>query len=145
MADTRVVVADDDPSMAAVLRDLVGSTPGLRCLAVCHRGEDVLEVLARQEVDVLVTDLRMPAGGPGLVEAAVCTQPTTRVLVLTAADRGVQVEHVLGAGASAVISKTRVNDLADAIRRVAAGEVLLAVPGATELVRRIVTGMARPA
>lgn len=134
-ARTRVIVADDDPMMAEVLSELVASTAGWRCVAVCADGHEVLAALDAHPTDVLVTDLRMPGGGADLVRTVVTRHPSVRVLVLTAADRAAVAEQVISAGASAIVSKSRTADLADAIQRCADGQVVIAVPGAVELVR----------
>ncbi len=80
---TRVLVVDDDPSMANLLEE------GLRRrgfeVVGCNSGEDALSRLSQASFDVLVTDLRM-RGMDGL---ALCTRAVERdadlpVIVLTA-------------------------------------------------------------
>jgi two-component system response regulator HydG len=80
---TRVLVVDDDPSMANLLEE------GLRRrgfeVAGCNSGEEALSRLSQASCDVLVTDLRM-RGMDGL---ALCTRvverdPDLPVIVLTA-------------------------------------------------------------
>ena len=77
--------------------------------------------------DVVVTDLRMPGLGGIDVAAHLCGgEPPTVVLVLTAFDEDPDVQAALRAGASGYLLKEAApRDLAEAVRRVAAGDTWL--------------------
>ena len=79
------VVVDDEPDFARGLaRLLAGRFPDIRVAAV-HSGREALAVLAKREVHLLITDLRMPEmSGMQLLESVIARHPDLSVVVLTA-------------------------------------------------------------
>jgi CheY-like chemotaxis protein len=59
----RVVVADDDPTIRKLLRDLLGQAGYAPTL--CPNGQAALDAIRDREADLLITDLEMP-GKSGL-------------------------------------------------------------------------------
>ncbi|MBX3216231.1 MAG: sigma-54-dependent Fis family transcriptional regulator [Labilithrix sp.] len=82
-ADCRVLVADDDPAMASMLSDgLVELGYGVECAT---SGADATRLVRDADVDVLVTDLRMPdVDGLELLALSKRVAPERPVLVMTA-------------------------------------------------------------
>ena len=88
---TRALIAEDEPLMAERLRRLLAETwPDLDVVCVAQSGEEALEFLARESVDVLFLDIRMP-GRSGL-EVAALALPGPQVVFTTAYD-----EHAIAA------------------------------------------------
>lgn len=130
----RVLLADDHAVLRAGLKALLSLEPEMEVVGEAGTGEEAIERTRALRPDVVVMDLAMP--GLGGLEAtrqiAELDQPT-RVLVLTSHAEEEYLLPVLGAGGSGYVQKTRADeDLINAIRVVAHGEVFL-YPSATKL------------
>ena len=140
---TSLVIVDDQGMVRAGFRSLLAAEPDLEVVGEAADGEEAVEVVTRLRPDVTLMDIRMPrldgiAATRLLVEARV----PTRVLVLTTFDLDEYVFEALRAGASGFLLKDApAEELAAAIRVVAAGESLLA-PGVT---RRVIDAFVRRA
>ena len=133
---TSVVVVDDQGMVRAGFRSLLSTEPGLEVVGEAANGEEAVEVVTRLLPDVTLMDIRMPvldgiAATRRLLEAGVAT----RVIVLTTFDLDEYVFEALRAGASGFLLKDApAEELADAIRVVAAGDSLLA----PQVTRRVI-------
>ncbi|MFI5170694.1 MAG: sigma-54-dependent transcriptional regulator, partial [Vicinamibacterales bacterium] len=79
----RLLVVDDEPAQLEILR-LVLSSEGYE-VVVASSGRAALAALARQSVDVVLTDLRMAnLSGIALLEEIMRAQPGTCVVLMTA-------------------------------------------------------------
>ncbi len=56
----RTLVVDDDVRVADVLRAYTEKIPGFEVVAVAHRGLEALEVLEREEIDLVLLDFYLP-------------------------------------------------------------------------------------
>jgi EAL domain-containing protein (putative c-di-GMP-specific phosphodiesterase class I)/CheY-like chemotaxis protein len=105
-APIRVLVADDDPEMRAVLADVIGTAPSLKLVGLA---EDALEAiaLARKEVpDVVLLDVKMPGGGGRRAAQEIhLLAPATAIIALTAHEDETSVREMLAAGAASYLVK----------------------------------------
>jgi DNA-binding NarL/FixJ family response regulator len=125
---TRVVIADDQAMVRQGLR-LILELHGLEVVAEAGDGAEAVLAAAEHRPDVVLMDLRMP--GTDGVEATrqVVAQGTAAVLALTTFDLDQYVADALRAGAAGFLLKDVTADgLVDAVRRVAAGEPVVAAP-----------------
>lgn len=122
----RLALADDQ---ALVLRGLSGLLKelGFELSLESDDAEKLLAALPQRPVDVIVSDIRMPGmGGIGLVQTLREQNNATPVILLTTFDDSALMLAALQAGAQGFLLKDAApEDLADAIKRVAAGETLL--------------------
>lgn len=146
---TRLVVVDDQGMVRAGFRSLLDAEPDLDVVGEAGNGQEALDVVSRLLPDVTLMDIRMPVlDGLAALRAIVAAGAPTRVLVLTTFALDEYVFEALRSGASGFLLKDApADELAAAIRVVAAGDSLLA-PGITRqvidaFVRRGV-GVARP-
>ena len=120
----RVVLVDDH----AMFRSGVRAELGARVEVVGEAGTvaDAVEVIRRTRPDVVLLDVHMPEGGGAAVLATVrSVAPDTRFLALSVSDAAEDVIEIIRAGASGYVTKTiSAGDLADAIDRVAGGDVV---------------------
>jgi DNA-binding NarL/FixJ family response regulator len=136
-----VLLADDEPLVRAGLRALL-EQQGLTVTGEAADGGEVLPEVRRNAPDVVLMDVRMP-GTDGIeatrqLVAALAEPP--KVLVVTTFGNDDYVHEALLAGASGfLLKRARKEEIAHAVRTVAAGESLLF----PEAIRRLVT--ARPA
>jgi len=98
-----VLIVEDDGEMRSLLCDEFGSE-GYQ-LREAKDGDEALKVAQQSEVDLILTDLRMPAGGAEYIVRLHALAPHCPIIVMTAfGDAGLRAE-VLRAGASAYFDK----------------------------------------
>jgi DNA-binding NarL/FixJ family response regulator len=140
---TSLVIADDQGMVRAGFRSLLDAEPDLEVVGEAANGEEALAVVRRLRPDVTLMDIRMPVlDGLAATRRIVEDGVPTKVLVLTTFDLDEYVFEALRAGASGFLLKDApAEELASAIRVVAAGDSLLA-PGVT---RRVIDAFVRRA
>ncbi len=139
----RVVIVDDQGMVRAGFTSLLAAEPDIEVVGDAADGEAAVELVSRLQPDVTLMDIRMPVlDGIAATRRLVEAQVPTKVLVLTTFDLDEYVFEALRAGASGFLLKDApAEELASAIRVVAAGESLLA-PVVT---RRVIDAFVRRA
>ncbi|MFF0115909.1 response regulator [Streptomyces prasinus] len=137
----RVLVADDQQMVRQGFTVLLNTQPDIEVVGQAVDGLDAVAQVAELAPDVVLMDIRMPElDGIGATARITTAAPHVRVLVLTTFDLDEYVYEALRAGASGFLLKDASSDqLAEAVRVVAAGDALLA-PGIT---RRLIAEFAR--
>jgi DNA-binding NarL/FixJ family response regulator len=120
---------------------LLDIQPDIDVVGQAVHGLDAIDKVAELVPDVVLMDIRMPElGGIEATRRITTERPHIRVLVLTTFDLDEYVYEALRAGASGFLLKDASADqLAEAVRVVAAGDALLA-PGVT---RRLIAEFSR--
>ncbi|MGW1041890.1 response regulator [Streptomyces sp. NPDC002547] len=137
----RVLIADDQVMVRQGFTVLLNARPGIEVVGQAVDGEEAVAMVAELAPDVVLMDIRMPGlGGIEATRRITADAPHPRVLVLTTFDLDEYVYDALRAGASGFLLKDASADqLAEAVRVVAAGDALLA-PGIT---RRLIAEFSR--
>ena len=137
----RVLIADDQQMVRQGFTVLLNTQPGIEVIGQAVDGLDAIEKVGELSPDVVLMDIRMPElGGIEATRRITGSTPDIRVLVLTTFDLDEYVYEALRAGASGFLLKDASADqLAEAVRVVAAGDALLA-PGIT---RRLIAEFSR--
>ncbi|MGX1911215.1 response regulator [Streptomyces phaeochromogenes] len=137
----RVLIADDQQMVRQGFTVLLNTQPDIDVVGQAVDGLDAISKVAELAPDVVLMDIRMPElGGIEATRRITDKTPQIRVLVLTTFDLDEYVYEALRAGASGFLLKDASADqLAEAIRVVAAGDALLA-PGIT---RRLIAEFSR--
>jgi len=137
----RVLIADDQQMVRQGFSVLLGAQPGIEVVGQAVDGLDAVAKVAELVPDVVLMDIRMPElGGIEATRRITVERPEIRVLVLTTFDLDEYVYEALRAGASGFLLKdASAEQLAEAVRVVAAGDALLA-PGIT---RRLIAEFSR--
>jgi two-component system response regulator DesR len=119
----RVVVAEDQAMLLGALAALLEIESDIEVIARARDGQEALDIVRKQQPDVLLTDIEMPKMTGLEVAAAVHQeQLPTRVIILTTFARGGYLRRALDAGASGYLLKdSPAEQLANAVRRVHAG------------------------
>ncbi len=124
------MVGDDDPRVLAAAADALRQNPDIHLLAAVPDGDHVREVVTREPVDVVVTDLGMPGGGIDLVRFLRSLTPPPGVVVVTARDDPATCLELVQAGSRCIVSKYGVDlDLGRCVVRCHVGDVVLVGPG----------------
>jgi DNA-binding NarL/FixJ family response regulator len=137
----RVVIADDQGMVRSGFTTLLNSEPDIEVIGEAVNGQEAIARAAQLRPDVLLMDVRMPVlDGLQATREITAVPGAPRVLILTTFDLDDYVYQALRWGASGFLLKdASAQELADAVRIVAAGDALLA-PGVT---RRLIAEFAR--
>ncbi|QZY30305.1 response regulator [Nocardioides coralli] len=137
MSPHRVVVADDDDDVRAALAFALDRDRRFEVVARLADAHDLLAVVRGSRADVVLLDVRMPGGGASVC-SAVRDHSAAVVVVVSAETSAAVVEEYLTAGARGYLGKGRLGDaLPDLVSRCLDGEVILAVPTAAVVLRRL--------
>ena len=142
MADAvTILLVDDQRLMREGLRTLLELEPGLRVVGEASQGQEALEQYASLQPDVVLMDVRMPVmDGVESTRQLMNQWPRCRVIILTTFDDDEYVFEGLRAGALGYLLKdVSIQELADAIRTVMAGGVLIE----PSVARKVVAEFAR--
>lgn len=139
-----VLLVDDHPVVRTGLRAVLGSRPGIEILGEAANGEEAVVLAGQLHPDVVLCDLRLGDGMDGVSTTEALRQliPTPAVLILTTFDRDADILRAIEAGAAGYLLKdVAPEEIFEAIRAAARGEMVLA----PEVATRIMRGMRNPA
>ena len=120
----RLLLADDQALVREALATLLGLQEDFEVVASVGRGDEVVDAALAGRPDVALLDIEMP-GLDGLAAAAALTArvPDCKVVMLTTFGRAGYLRRAMEAGAVGfVVKDAPAETLADAVRRVTAGE-----------------------
>ena len=139
MHELKLLIVDDHAIFREGLRALLDMEDDFAVIGEASSGKEALSVVADEPPDVILLDLHLPDGnGAEFCRKLLKVAPTSRVLILSAYDDDQEVSAALIAGASGYVLKTVGGErLADNIRSVHGGEVLLAPSVAAKVVRQL--------
>jgi two-component system response regulator DesR len=119
----RLLLADDQALVRGAMAALLDMEADLTVVAEVGRGDEVVDAVRANQVDVALLDVEMP-GMDGVAAARQLRQqvPGCRVLMVTTFGRAGYLRQAMTAGASGfVVKDTPARLLADAVRRVHQG------------------------
>ena len=123
----RVLLAEDQAMMRGALAVLLDLEDDLEVVAQVDDGASIVPTATESRPDVALLDIELP-GMSGLEAAEQLREqlPTCRVVIVTTFGRPGYLQRAMAAGAAGFLVKDGpVEGLADAIRRVAAGETVI--------------------
>lgn len=135
----RILIVDDHPVVRAGMVALLSELEDLDVVGEAANGAEALALSPKLAPDVVLMDLRMPVMDGAEATARLRAQPDPpEVLVLTTYDTDADIVRAVESGARGYLLKdTAPAVLADAIRRAALGETVLAPPLAARLAERL--------
>ncbi len=136
MEPLRVLIADDHPLFRHGLSALLGASPDFEVAGEATTGEEVIELAANLQPDVILMDIQMP--GVNGIEATrhiLHTSPHIRILIITMFEDDASVFTAMRAGARGYILKdAQKAAMFHAIRSVGRGEAIFSPAIATRLI-----------
>lgn len=140
MTTIRVIVADDHAAIRSGLRLILEGGQDVAVVAEAADGASAVANARALRPDVVLMDIRMPGTDGIAATRAIVSGGLADVLVLTTFDLDEYVFGALRAGAAGFLLKTAdAATLLDAVRRVAAGEGVVA----PEVTRRLLAAFAQ--
>src|ERR1700683_5462605 len=120
----RIMIAEDQTMVRQALVALLELQPAIHVVAEAASGDEALAMARKHEPDVAVLDIEMP--GPGGIEVARLLTGSGfpgQIVIVTTFGRPGYLRAAMAAGARGFLLKDApAAELADALRRVAAGE-----------------------
>lgn len=141
----RVVIADDHANFREGLQALLRSAPDVESVGEAETGEQVIELAAALQPDVILMDLKMPGmNGIDATRRIVHTSPHIAILVVSMFEDDDSIFAALQAGARGYLLKGALKaEILRAIRAAGRGEAIFGPAIATRLMRYFATS--RPA
>lgn len=135
MESIRILIADDHALFREGLRALLVEVPEVEVVGEAATGEETIERAAALQPDVVLMDIKMPGvNGIEATRRILHTSPHIGIVVVTMIEDGVSVFAAMRAGARGYVLKgAHHNEMLQAIRAVASGQVLFGPDIATRL------------
>jgi DNA-binding NarL/FixJ family response regulator len=140
---TKVAVVEDNATLRQYLAELIGATPGYRCVCVSATAEEALADIPRSKPDVVLMDIHLP-GKSGIECTARLREkmPDLQVIILTVYTDIKMIFRALKAGACGyVLKRAAEREILAAIAEVRAG----GAPMTSEIARMVVRSFMEPA
>ncbi len=117
----RVLVAEDEPLIRDLVVEILSTEADLELTGAAADADEAIAMAEADRPDIALLDVRMPGGGGVRAAREIRrSSPVTRIIALSALQDRVSVDEMLEAGAVSYLLKgTPVDDIVDAIRRVA--------------------------
>jgi two-component system, NarL family, response regulator NreC len=137
MSEITLILADDHTMVRSGLRMLLEAQSGMRIVGEAENGAEAVRLVMSLKPDVVLMDVQMPdMNGIEATREIKKIMPETAVLALTIYEDDQYFFEMLKAGASGYVPKRAApDDLVNAIRTVARGDVFLFPTLATRLVQ----------
>jgi DNA-binding NarL/FixJ family response regulator len=133
-----VVVADDDARVGPAVAGLLDQEHDFRVVGHAADGDAAVAATQEHRAALVLTDVRMPGGGPDLVRRLVALSHRPVVVGFSAQADAATWTAILAAGGSGYLLKGSVSgDLPALLRRCMLGHLVIGVPGAPDVVRRL--------
>ncbi|MEV7973372.1 response regulator transcription factor [Cellulomonas sp. NPDC089187] len=124
--ETRVLLADDQALLRSALATILDAAPDLTVVGQAGTGREAVALARELRPDVICMDVQMPELDGIEATRQIRSELDCAVLVLTTFNREDYLVEALNAGAAGFLLKnSRPEQLADAVRAVAAGDALL--------------------
>ena len=122
-----VLLADDHALVRRGFRRLLEDDPSISVVGEASNGDEAMRLVDQLKPDVVVMDSAMPGtSGLAATRAILARAPHTAILMLSMHSEATLVRQAMGAGARGYVLKNALDlDLAAAVKRVAAGEIVL--------------------
>ncbi len=142
----RIVLADDHAIVREGLKHILSNEPEFDVVAEAGDGHEVLRIVRELPFDLLVLDLSMPGrSGMELIKLVHTDKPKVRILVLSMHQEVQYAVRAIKLGAAGYLTKESAPaELAQALRKIAAGGAYVSAEVAQALAMGAMPGAERP-
>ncbi|WP_038792816.1 response regulator transcription factor [Burkholderia pseudomallei] len=121
-----LIVADDHPALIAGIEHALSKSSAISVAGTASNSTELVDLLARERCDILITDYAMPGGshgdGLGLLSFLRRHYPDLKIIVFTAIDNPALIALMARLGVRAVVNKMdHIDNLIASIQAVYAG------------------------
>jgi two-component system response regulator DesR len=130
----KILIAEDQSMVLGALSALLEMEEDLQVIDKAKDGKDALIKSQQQPIDIILTDIEMPCmTGIELAQELQRINHPAKVMILTTFARGGYLRRAMAAGVKGYLLKDAPSDsLADAVRKIHAGKVIVAPELVTE-------------
>jgi len=142
----RVLIADDHPIVREGLKQVIEKSPDMRVAGEAESGQEALDLVGREDWDVLILDFSMPGkSGLDVLRELRTGHPKLPVLVLSMHPEAELAPRLLKAGAAGYLTKESApKELVNAIRKLHDGGRYVSPALAEKLAADLAGGADRP-
>ncbi|OGO40136.1 MAG: hypothetical protein A2Z04_03250 [Chloroflexi bacterium RBG_16_57_9] len=135
MQKPKILIVDDHTLFRQGLKRILSDFDDLKVIAEATNGDEAVTLVEQMEPDIVLMDVSMPrAGGLQATRRIKAMRPETQVIMLTVSEKDEDLFEAVKAGARGYLLKNAESrELAEAIRRVFAGEAMIAPAMAVRL------------
>lgn len=139
----RVMIVDDHPLFRRGIQMVLDSEEGIEVVGEAGDGAEAVAIAEESVPDVVLMDVRMPKrSGIEATSAIRNLVPNAKILMLTISDEEADLYEAIKAGASGYLLKEiSIEEVADAVRAVQAGQSLISPSMASKLLTEFATMM----
>ena len=137
-----IMIVDDHSLIRKGLRLLLKGNADFAVTAEAASGEEALQKLRHEPVDIMLLDISMPgAGGLAIIEQAKEYRPKLKIVILSMHEDENYIRKAMRLGANGYIPKASADDeLVDALRAVASGRFYLSKNAEQSLLTSLFAG-----
>jgi len=119
----KILIADDHPIVRQGMRQTLANQPDMKIGGEAQNTQQVLELVRKENWDVLILDITMPGqGGLAILDQLKKERPKMGILVLSIHPEDLFGVRALRAGAAGYMNKESASEqLVNAVRRIASG------------------------
>lgn len=142
----RILIADDHRIVREGLKQILADTSDMAVVAEANNGQDVLDALGKQSLDVVMLDISMPGrSGLDILKQLRTGYPKLPVLILSMYSEEQYAMRALRAGASGYLTKDSApEELIEAIRKIFSGKKYVSASLAEKLAVYLEEGQNKP-
>jgi DNA-binding NarL/FixJ family response regulator len=120
----KILIADDHAIVREGLKQILSESPDLVVVAEASAGQEVLDKIMKNDLDLVILDIAMPGrGGLDILKEIKSQKPKLPVLILSMYPEEQYAVRVLKSGASGYLTKESAPDeLVKAIRQISQGK-----------------------
>jgi DNA-binding NarL/FixJ family response regulator len=134
----RIVLVDDHPLVREGIRGMLAAYPDIEVVGEGSSGPEGVALATSLRPDLVLMDLRMPAGDGVAATRDIVASAASRVVVLTTYETDQDILRAIEAGATGYLLKDIApDDLARSVRAAARGETVLAPSAQGVLLSRL--------
>lgn len=129
-----ILIAEDQSMVLGALSALLNLEDDLSVVATAKNGEEAFALARKHRPDIILTDIEMPKmTGIELAQSLQKSEVNSKVMILTTFARGGYLRRAMDAGVKGYLLKDAPSSsLADAVRKIHAGKVIVAPELVTE-------------